>query len=135
MNNVEIRLPRLLPTIYCDRVRIREVLYNLIVNALKYQDKDEKWIEIGWQNNSRDIKKAVIFYVRDNGIGITQENYENIFRMFRRLQNSQQFGEGTGIGLTIVKKIIERHNGKIWVESEYGKGTTFYFTLGCTQKK
>jgi signal transduction histidine kinase len=67
--------------------------------------------------------------VKDNGRGIAAEFYEEIFRIFKRLQNEQDAEEGTGVGLTFVRKIIERHNGKIWLESEKGAGTIFYFTL------
>ncbi len=72
---------------------------------------------------------AVTLYVRDNGIGIRRNHHSSIFRIFKRLHGRDQFGGGTGVGLTIVKKIVERHGGQIWIESKYGEGTTFYFTL------
>ncbi|HEV2665540.1 MAG TPA: ATP-binding protein, partial [Blastocatellia bacterium] len=71
-----------------------------------------------------------VFYVRDNGIGIPERHYESIFDIFRRLHERDEFGGGVGAGLTIVKKIVERHNGRIWVDSRVGDGTTVYFTLG-----
>jgi signal transduction histidine kinase len=71
-----------------------------------------------------------VFFVRDNGKGIPQEFHEDIFRIFKRLEKSQDSDDGTGAGLTFVRKIIARHNGDIWLESEVGAGTTFYFTLG-----
>src|SRR5262249_7861228 len=74
------------------------------------------------------------FYVRDNGIGISERHYETIFDIFRRLHEREEFGGGVGAGLTIVKKIVERHNGRIWVDSRVGVGTTVYFTLGLAGK-
>lgn len=126
-NGVEVRIPRPLPTVLCDRVRIRELYYNLIVNAMKYNDKPEKWIEIGWREDGPALPPA--FWVRDNGIGIQEKHYESIFRIFKRLHGRDKFGGGTGAGLTIVKKIVERHNGRIWVESALGEGTAVFFTL------
>lgn len=122
---VEIRIPRPLPTILCDRIQIAELFTNLISNAMKYNDKAEKWIEIGFLGD----QGSDIFYIRDNGIGIRERHLDNIFRIFKRLHGPSQFGGGTGAGLTIAKKIVERHGGRIWVESTYGKGSTFYFTL------
>ncbi|MBD2676182.1 MULTISPECIES: ATP-binding protein [Nostoc] len=124
---VEIRIPRSLPTVYCDRVQVGEVFNNLIANAIKYNDKPEKWIEIGYIEAASPT--PVIFYVRDNGIGIREKHFEAIFRIFKRLHGPSKYGGGTGAGLTITKKIVERHGGKIWVESTYGEGSTFYFTL------
>ncbi|MBE9052889.1 GAF domain-containing protein [Nostocales cyanobacterium LEGE 11386] len=123
---VQIIIPRSLPTVYCDRVQIVEVFNNLIANAIKYNDKTEKWIEIGYIDES---PAPMVFYVRDNGIGIQEKHFEAIFRIFKRLHGPSKYGGGTGAGLTIVKKIVERHGGKIWVESTYGEGSTFYFTL------
>ncbi|MBD2518918.1 GAF domain-containing protein [Nostoc sp. FACHB-973] len=124
---VEIRIPRPLPTVYCDRVQVGEVFNNLIANAIKYNDKPEKWIEIGYVEAASPA--PVTFYVRDNGIGIREKHFEAIFRIFKRLHGPSKYGGGTGAGLTITKKIVERHGGKIWVESTYGEGSTFYFTL------
>ncbi|WP_375496076.1 ATP-binding protein, partial [uncultured Nostoc sp.] len=70
-----------------------------------------------------------IFYIRDNGIGIPQHHLETIFRLFKRLHSQEKYGGGAGAGLAIVKKIVELHNGKIWVESNVGVGSSFYFTL------
>jgi light-regulated signal transduction histidine kinase (bacteriophytochrome) len=121
---VEIRVPRVLPSARCDRVRVGEVFNNLIANAIKYNNKAQKWIEIGYLDDS-----PAVFYVRDNGIGIHEKHYETIFRIFKRLHTRDEYGGGTGSGLTITRKIIERHGGHIRVESVYGQGTTFYFTL------
>ncbi len=139
---VEVRILTPLPTLRCDRVRIGEVLRNLITNAMKYNDKPQKWIEIGAASVSGPKEESqtggptlysappiTALYVRDNGIGIREKHYGSIFRIFKRLHAREQFGGGTGVGLTIVKKIIERHGGRIWIESRYGEGTTFYFTL------
>lgn len=124
---VEIRVPRPLPTVRCDRVRVGEVFHNLITNAIKYNDKPAKWVEVGCQEAAG---RPTVFHVRDNGIGIPQKHHEAIFRIFKRLHGRDKYGGGTGAGLTIVKKIVARHGGRIWVESRPGEGTTFYFTLG-----
>jgi signal transduction histidine kinase len=124
---VEVRVPRPLPAVQADRARVGEIFHNLIINAMKYNDKAEKWIEVGYQEDGGGAPP--VFHVRDNGIGIPEKHFESVFRIFKRLHGRDKFGGGTGAGLTIVKKIIERHNGKIWVESTHGLGTTFYFTL------
>jgi two-component system, chemotaxis family, sensor kinase Cph1 len=137
---VEIRIPRSLPAMRCDRVQISEVFTNLISNAIRYNDRDQKWVEIGYldQVESPQVyadeseavsEPTVTFYVRDNGIGIPERHLDTIFRIFKRLHASTQYGGGTGAGLTIAKKIVERHGGKLWVESTPGQGSTFYFTL------
>ncbi|XHR81412.1 MAG: ATP-binding protein [Gloeotrichia echinulata GP01] len=123
---VEIRIPRPLPTVYCDRVQVGEVFSNLITNAIKYNDRTEKLIEIGYIDDS---PQPITFYIRDNGIGIREKHFDAIFRIFKRLHSQSKYSEGTGAGLTIAKKIVELHGGTIWVESTYGQGSTFYFTL------
>ncbi len=123
---VEVRRPKLLPTLACDTVLTREVFANLITNAVKYNDHEEKWIEIGCVEAPGD---PVTFYVRDNGIGIREKHFADIFQMFRRLHAHEAYSGGTGAGLTIAKNIVERHGGRIWVESAFGQGTTFYFQL------
>ena len=130
---VDIRVRGPLPTVKCNRVRVGEVFRNLTSNAMKYNDKEEKWIEIGCTNagegESDSYQSPPVFYVRDNGIGIREKHQDVIFRIFKRLHGRDKYGGGTGAGLTIVKKIVERHGGRIWVESNPGEGTTFYFTL------
>ena len=130
---VDIRIPRPLPSIQCDRIQVNEVFSNLIGNAIKYNDRTEKWVEIGWldavPSESGAAQPAIVFYVKDNGIGIREKHLDAIFRIFKRLHAANRYGGGTGAGLTIAKKIVERHGGRIWVESTYGKGTNFYFTL------
>jgi signal transduction histidine kinase len=122
---VELRRPKRLPAVKCDPSRIGEVFQNLISNAMKYNDKPVRWVEVGYINN----EKIGVFYVRDNGIGIPPQHQERIFKIFKRLHRQDLYGGGTGAGLTIVKKIVERHCGRIWLESVPGEGTTFYFTL------
>ena len=124
-SGTEIRIPKKLPAIVCDGVRIGEVFSNLITNAVKYNDKPDKWIEIGFKAD----QDPYVFYVRDNGIGIKEKDQEKIFKIFQRLHGRDKYGGGKGAGLTIVKKVIERHEGKIWVESTVGEETNFYFTL------
>ncbi len=117
-----ITMPAQLPTVTCDIPRVTELFRNLVTNAVKYNSKPEKKVEIGFQRGA--------FYVRDNGDGIAPEFHEEIFRIFKRLQQAKEGAEeGTGVGLTFVKKIVERHGGRIWLESAPGQGTTFYFTL------
>lgn len=125
---IAVRKPKQLPILQCDRVRLGEVFRNLITNAMKYNDKPDKWIEIGLDQELAAAAPPV-FYVRDNGIGIREKHFESAFRIFKRLHSRDKFGGGTGVGLTIVKKIVERHGGRIWVESKLGEGTTFKFTL------
>lgn len=124
---VEVRVPRPLPSARCDRVRMAEVFTNLITNGIKYNDKDKKWVELGATSTPEG---GTVYSVRDNGIGIKPEYTDVIFRIFKRLHGRDKYGGGTGTGLTIVKRIIERHDGRIWLESQPGLGTTFFFTLG-----
>jgi light-regulated signal transduction histidine kinase (bacteriophytochrome) len=165
-SGVTVRIPHPLPTLPADAIRVGELFNNLITNAIKYNDKAEKWVEIGWRQETGDtgqetgdrrretgdretgngmiaaaypafpaadlvsrVSSSPVFYVRDNGIGIAPRHHEEIFRIFRRLHGREEYGGGVGVGLTIVKKIVERHGGRLWVESTLGEGTTFYFTL------
>ncbi len=134
--DAEIVIPRPLPTVSCDRVRIGEVFANLIANGLKYNDKPGPRVEIGYYEPEEalslghDAAAGPVLYVRDNGIGIRAKHYETIFRIFKRLHGRSDYGGGAGAGLTIARKIIERHGGRIWLESVLGEGTTFFFTLG-----
>ncbi len=122
--NICINIDENLPEICADRIRIAQVFQNLIDNAVKFLDKPEGKIEIGYQENSGFWQ----FHVSDNGPGIEQEYYEKIFKIFQTLQPRDQ-QENTGVGLAIVKKIVEQYDGKVWLESEVGKGSTFYFTI------
>lgn len=126
---IEVRVAEDLPHVYGDHPRLVEVMQNLIDNAAKFMgDQPSPRIEIGQKGSMNDLP---LFYVRDNGIGIPREFMENIFGLFNKLDARS---EGTGIGLALVKRIIEFHHGKIWAESEPGKGATFYFTLPTTSK-
>src|SRR5207247_993872 len=125
---VQVRVPRPLPVVACDRVRVGEIFHNLILNAIKYNDKPQKWVEVGWAPAARPGGPDV-FHVPDNGIGIRERHLEAIFRMFKRLHGRDRYGGGTGVGLTIAKRIVERHGGRIWAESVHGEGTAFFFTL------
>ncbi len=138
---VQFKIPRPLPTVNCDRTQVNELFTNLISNGIKYNQETEKIIEIGYLDSDHSvfIKKMgeypdntpakTIFYVRDNGIGIRERHLESIFRIFKRLHSQKKYGGGTGAGLTIAKKIVERHGGEIWVKSVYQEGSNFYFTL------
>jgi signal transduction histidine kinase len=130
--NVTIVIPRPLPPISCDTTRITEVFRNLMTNAAKYNDNEVKRIEIGRLPTLETTHGTEndVFYVTDNGIGIAAEFHEDIFRIFKRLNAEDDDKKGTGVGLTFVRKIIERHGGRIWLNSVPGEGTTFYFTIG-----
>lgn len=123
--HVELRRAGPLPVVTGNALRLREVFQNLIANAAKYNDKPTKWIEVGCDKKG----EVPIFYVRDNGIGIQPQHQDLVFRIFKRLHEQSKYGGGTGAGLTIAKKIVEYHGGRIWLESVVGEGTTFYFTL------
>lgn len=113
-----------LPEIYCDRVLIGRLFQNLIGNALKFRSDKKPVISISAEMRNGQY----LFSVQDNGIGIRKEYWDKIFIIFQRLNNRETY-PGTGIGLSICKKIVEKHGGDIWVESEPGKGSTFYFTI------
>ncbi len=113
-----------LPSVLADDVQMTQLLQNLIGNAIKFRSKEPPRVHVGarWQG------ERWLFFVRDNGIGIDPQYNERIFIIFQRLHNRDEYS-GTGIGLAICRKIVERHGGRIWVESQPGKGATFYFTL------
>ena len=122
-NNATIRTETL-PVIFGDKVLIAQIFKNLISNALKFKGEKSPEILISGKEN----EKEYLFSIKDNGIGIQSEYADKLFTIFQHLNSREQY-PGTGIGLAICKKIVEKHGGKIWFESEFGKGTTFYFTL------
>jgi PAS domain S-box-containing protein len=123
-HDVQVHVQENLPTVYGDRQRLLEVLQNLIDNAAKFiGNTQHPQIEIGQEGYEDDMP---IFFMRDNGLGIEPLHHERIFGLFNKLDAAS---EGTGIGLALVKRIIEVHGGRIWVQSEAGQGATFYFTL------
>lgn len=133
-SNAQVHINGALPNVHADAVMLREVFENLIGNAVKYNDKGARKVEIGHLAATEAATSAPIFYVRDNGIGIDAKHHNDIFRIFNRLHGREQYGGGVGAGLTITKKIVERHGGRIWVESTPGAGSTFYFTLQREQE-
>jgi|GEM_PF-5925458 len=120
----KIKVDDSLPLLYGDKAKIKEVFYNLILNAIKYNDKKPE-IEIG----GREEEKGVVFFVKDNGIGIKEGDFGRVFEPFKRLHKRDEYQGGTGIGLAIVKKIIDEHKGRVWVESKIKEGSIFYFYL------
>ena len=122
-NNVNVTF-ECLPTVFADQNQMLQVFQNLIANAIKFRGEKPPEIIISAQKG----KNNWIFSVSDNGIGIKSEHQNQIFDVFKRLHTKEEY-PGTGIGLSIVQKIIKHHEGRIWVESEKGKGSTFYFTI------
>jgi chemotaxis family two-component system sensor kinase Cph1 len=113
-----------LPTVMADDLQLGQLFQNLIGNAIKFHGEEPPRVHV----SARPGGNGWIFSVRDNGIGIAPEYAERIFIIFQRFHSREEY-PGTGIGLAVCKKIVERHGGRIWVESELGKGATFYFTL------
>jgi len=120
-----------LPTVPAHEVRMVQLFQNLIGNAIKYRRAEDPRVHISAARNDRN---EWTFSVRDNGLGIDPQYFERIFVLFQRLHGRDEF-EGTGIGLAVCKRIVERLRGKIWVESQLEKGSTFYFTLPDTEEK
>jgi len=125
-----------LPTLRSDQVRLQEVLSNLISNAMRYNDRPEKQVTIGLApagvrgpKGTGDPAEFYVISVQDNGIGIAAKHYDNVFKLFKRLHAPEKYGGGTGAGLAIAKRMVEKHGGELWVESVAGQGTTFYFSL------
>jgi signal transduction histidine kinase len=141
--NINVLIKHNLPAVFCDEKRMKNVFSNLVTNAIKFMgngkqaetprnpltkeqsNDDYRVIRIGCHKNDDCYK----FFVEDSGIGIREEHQGQIFKMFRRLKDIE--AEGTGVGLSIVKKIVEQHKGKVWVESPVsnGRGTRICFTI------
>ena len=115
-----------LPVVFGEGILLTQLFQNLIINGIKFRKKDELHPVVNISVEKAD--KEWIFSVKDNGIGIDNKFYDKLFVIFQRLHSREEY-EGTGIGLALCKKIVEKHKGTIWVESELGKGTTFHFTL------
>lgn len=123
MSGTKIALAEDWPVVYVDHMRIVEVLANLVENSIKYMgDQESPKIEIGWQIDGDET----VFFVQDNGMGIDHAQHDNVFGLFYKLDKET---DGTGAGLAIVKRIIEVHSGRIWIESERGNGCKVHFTL------
>jgi signal transduction histidine kinase len=121
---VSVQIDPEFPIVNVDRVRMVQVIQNLVTNSIKFMgDQENPCIEIG----QKKVTDETIFFVKDNGIGIEPQYQHGIFELFSKLDSHT---DGNGIGLATVKRIVEVHGGKIWVESELGKGATFFFTLG-----
>ncbi|MGE5402006.1 MAG: sensor histidine kinase [Ignavibacteriales bacterium] len=125
-SKAEIKADKL-PGIKADPTQMHQLFQNLIANAIKFRGEVNPVININFERMGRSL----VFCVRDNGIGINPESFEQIFGIFQRLHEREKY-PGTGIGLALCKKIVENHGGRIWVESEEGKGAAFYFTLSDT---
>ncbi len=113
-----------LPSVFCDEMRMAQVFTNLIHNSIKFSKDKGSVIEVGYDEGEGEYQ----FYVKDNGVGFDKKDHDKIFGIFQHLNGSKDY-QGNGIGLAIVKKVVESHGGDIWADSEKGKGATFYFTL------
>jgi two-component system, LuxR family, sensor kinase FixL len=129
-DNFEVTIEQPLPIVLSERLRLKQVFQNLLSNAIKYTDKPKGQIKIGCTEENGFWK----FGVADNGCGINEKYFEKIFEIFQTL-TSRDKTESTGIGLTIVKKIVELYGGKVWVESKVNEGSTFFFTLPKAKKQ
>jgi light-regulated signal transduction histidine kinase (bacteriophytochrome) len=127
-NGIHIAIDSELPTLWAEKTRMQQVFQNLIGNAVKYMGKPEGEIHIG--HSQKDDYWE--FYVSDTGMGIESRHFDKVFQIFQTLVPRDQ-SESTGVGLAIVKKIVETYGGKIWLISEVGKGSTFWFTLPITK--
>ena len=121
--NISVRLPESLPVFYTEKIRIQQIFQNLIGNSIKYMDKEDGIVEVTMQENENEF----VFTVKDNGPGISPKYHEKVFDIFQTLGSSDDT-DSTGVGLTIVKKIVDHHGGKVWIES-HDEGCSFIFSL------
>lgn len=128
--NIAVTIENSLPTIAGERIRLQQVFQNLLSNAIKYMDKPQGEIRVGCSAGEEEWK----FSVSDNGPGIEARHFEKIFHLFQTLAPRDRV-ESTGVGLALVKKIVEMYGGRVWVESAVGKGSTFFFTLPKAARK
>jgi len=126
--NAEVVVPEPLPTVRCDPVRVGSVLQNLISNAIKYNDRERPRVEV----TRSPADEGPTLTVADDGIGIPEKQWPAIFQLFRRLHPQTRYGGGAGAGLTIAQRLVQRHGGRLWLDSEPGRGTRFHFTLGSS---
>jgi PAS domain S-box-containing protein len=120
--NISINILNKLPIVKGDKIRFQQLFQNLIDNAIKFSNKEKGFINIDFKDNNSFYK----FSIKDNGIGIQKKHFENIFKIFQSLEKAKN---SSGIGLSMVKKIVNIYKGEIWLESKIEKGTTFYFTI------
>lgn len=121
-DHIKVLIKRKLPTVKADPTRLQQLFQNLMSNAINYIDKEKGLVEVDFE----DTKDFYVFSIKDNGVGIPKEYHEKIFKIFNTLGG---FEKSTGIGLSIVKKVVELYKGEIWLESEVGVGTTFFFSI------
>jgi signal transduction histidine kinase/ABC-type transport system involved in multi-copper enzyme maturation permease subunit len=122
---VEIQIISNLPKIVCNESLVGHIIYNIVLNGIKYNKSKTPIIKFLYYSHTNEHEICIT----DNGIGIEKEDILRVFTMFKRLHGKEEFGEGLGIGMSIVKKIVQKHHGRIWINSEPGKGTEMHFTL------
>lgn len=139
-NNATVSVSPDLPNVVGNGPRLEQLIRNLVTNAVKFNSNDDRRVDITWAPDVSALPADAmpmpempaagpVFMVRDNGIGIPQENLDEVFGVFRRLHLAEEYGTGSGIGLSIAKRIVEWHGGSIWARNNDEGGTTFYFTL------
>jgi len=127
-NNVDIQIDSEMPKIQCDCIKMAEVFQNLINNAIKFSVRNKENTHPSIQIGHKPVSQGHLFFVKDNGIGIDKKYHDQVFELFRRTEESRDY-EGTGAGLSIVKKVILDHGGEIWIESDIGRGASFNFII------